>query len=105
MTTIAPPRYLRVAAAARQLQLSVHTVRSLFDRGILSGIRTTTGQRLIEIASINAYIETRFLSVSEAARRLDVSRETVMKRFDSGELAGHRSPAGHRLIDPSSLSC
>lgn len=103
MTTAINLRYVRVAAAARQLRLAAETVRILFDRGELAGIRSPTGYRLIDIESLNAYQDHRPLTVSEAAIRLGVSRETVTKRFDSGELAGHRTPAGHRLIDPAGL--
>ena len=103
MTTATNVKYVRVALAARLLQRSAETVRLLFDRGELAGVRTETGYRLIEIESLERYRDTRPLTVSEAASRLGVSRETITKRFDSGELAGHRTPGGHRLIDPAGL--
>jgi excisionase family DNA binding protein len=103
MTTAISAKYVRVAAAARQLRLSAETVRLLFDRGELAGIRSDTGYRLIDVDSLKTYRDRRPLTVSEAATRLGVSRETVTKRFDAGELAGHRTAAGHRLIDPAGL--
>lgn len=103
MTTATNVKYVRVAGAARQLGLSAETVRLLFDRGELAGIRSPTGYRLIDVDSLAVYQDHRPLTVSEAAIRLGVSRETVTKRFDAGELAGHRTPAGHRLIDPAGL--
>lgn len=103
MTTVTGLRYVRVAVAARQLRLSAETVRALFDRGEITGIRSETGYRLIDVDSLAAYRDRRPLTVSEAAIRLGVSRETITKRFDAGELAGHRTAAGHRLIDPAGL--
>lgn len=104
MSTTTSAQYATVAVAARQLRLSAETVRHLFDRGVLTGMRSDAGYRLIDIDSIATYSKRKHLTVSEAATRLGVSRETVTKRFDAGELAGYRSPAGHRLIDPAALS-
>lgn len=103
MTVATNLKYVRVAVAARQLGLSAETVRLLFDRGELAGIRSETGYRLIDVDSLSSYRDRRPLTVSEAAIRLGVSRETITKRFDAGELAGHRTAAGHRLIDPEGL--
>jgi excisionase family DNA binding protein len=103
MTTTTRAKYVHVAVAARQLGLSAETVRMIFDRGELAGIRSETGYRLIDVDSLTSYRDRRPLTVSEAASRLGVSRETVTRRFDSGELAGHRTPAGHRMIDPAGL--
>ncbi len=103
MTTVTGTGFVRVAVAARELGLAAGTVRVLFDRGDLNGIRSETGHRLIDMESISSYRQRRFLSVSETAARLGISRETVTKRFDAGELAGRRSAGGHRLIDPAAL--
>jgi len=103
MTATTNAKYVRVAGASRQLGCSAETVRLLFDKGALAGIRTEKGYRLIDVDSLQHYRDHRPLTVSEAAMRLGVSRETITKRFDAGELAGHRTPAGHRLIDPASL--
>lgn len=103
MTATTTIRYVKVAVAARQLQKSEQSIRAMFDRGDLTGIRSANGYRLIDMDSVQRYRDRKFLSVQEAACRLGVSRETVAKRFDAGELAGHRSPAGHRLIDPEAL--
>jgi excisionase family DNA binding protein len=102
-TATAVPR-LRVADAARKAGLAESTIRSLFDKGVLTGIRSETGYRLIDIDSLDRYRENRYLSVSQAAHRLGLSEDAITKLFDAGELAGHRSPAGHRLIDPAPLS-
>jgi excisionase family DNA binding protein len=103
MTATMTAQRVRVAVAARQLGASAQQVRVLFDRGELTGVRTAKGYRLVDLASIEAYRAKRYLTVSQAACQLGVSRETVAKRFDAGELAGIRSAAGHRLIDPAAL--
>jgi excisionase family DNA binding protein len=104
MSTTTGSQYATVAVAARLLNLSAETVRGLFDRGALDGIRSDAGYRLIDMDSIENYSKRKHLTVSEAATRLGVSRETVTKRFDTGELGGYRTPAGHRLIDPAALT-
>jgi excisionase family DNA binding protein len=103
MTATTSLKYVRVAEAARQLTLSAEKVRELFDAGELSGIRSESGYRLIDVYSLLQYRDTRPLTVSQAAIRLGVSRSTITKRFDAGELAGHRTAGGHRLIDPAGL--
>lgn len=95
--------HVRVKAAARELDLSAETIRLLFDRGELAGIRSESGYRLIDMESINSYRDRRHLTVSEAAHRLGVSHHDVRVLFDGGRLAGYRTSAGHRLIDPAGL--
>lgn len=75
----------------------------MFDRGELTGIRSQAGYRLIDMESINSYRDRRHLTVSEAASRLGISQRDVRVLFDAGRLAGYRTPAGNRLIDPAGL--
>jgi len=43
------------------------------------------------------------LTVSEAARKLGVSENTVRRLCDEGAIASARTPAGYRVIDPVAL--
>lgn len=43
------------------------------------------------------------LTTGEAADRMGVSESTIRSYLDSGVLAGHTLPSGHRRIDASSV--
>lgn len=103
MTTpsILPAGYLYVTDAARRLGATDRSVRKAFDRGDLAGIRSPTGYRLIEVASLERF--RRHLTVTEAAHRLGVSINTIRTRFDHGDLPGYRTTAGHRRINPEAV--
>lgn len=102
MTSSRPDGYLFVSAAARELELTADTVRSLFDSGLLAGTRSVAGYRLIDASSVASF--KRHLSVSETAQRLGVSVHAVRDRFDAGVLTGFRAESGRRWIDPESLT-
>lgn len=55
MTVSSHPRRVRVAAAARHLDVGRMTVRNLFDHGALTGIRSDKGHRLIDVDSLLRY--------------------------------------------------
>lgn len=96
--SVVPAGHVKLGVAARRLEASERTVRGLFDRGELEGIRSAGGFRLITEASLERY--RRYLSVTQAAHRLGVSPGEVRRRFDAGELEGYRTPAGARRISP-----
>lgn len=101
--SVLPAGYLYVTDAARRLGATDRSVRKLFDRGELAGIRSPGGFRLIEEASLERFRP--YLTVTKAAHRIGVSVDTIRQRFDAGELAGFRTAAGHRRIDPDALEC
>lgn len=43
------------------------------------------------------------ISIREAAKRFDVSRPTLTKRLEKGEISGERQAGGGWLIDPAEL--
>jgi hypothetical protein len=55
MIVTTQPRRVRVAAAARHLDVGRMTVRNLFDQGALTGIRSDKGYRLIDVESLLRY--------------------------------------------------
>lgn len=95
---VTPDGYVKTGVAARRLEASDHTVRGLFDRGELDGVRSPGGYRLIALASLEQY--QRYLTVTQAAHRLEVSSKEVRRRFDAGELEGYRTQTGARRIRP-----
>lgn len=78
------------------------TIRLKFDAGEIAGVRTSSGQRLIDAESLDAP-EFRDLTVSAAARRLGKSTDTVRRLLDEGEIDGYRTAAGHRRLVPTSI--
>jgi molybdopterin-binding protein len=61
---------------------------------------------MVEQRVANAYAPSRMddYSVSEAARLLGVSPDTVRRWIDDGHLDAARTPAGHRRIDGPALA-
>lgn len=96
-----PDGFLLVSQAARRMGASERHVRELYDSGVISGIRTPTGYRLIDPVSLENYRP--YLSVHSAACELGVAESAVREMFDSGRLRGFRTPRGHRRIDPDSV--
>lgn len=100
MSAQKPDPWLSASVAAARLQVSIDTVRVMFDNGVIRGARTAAGHRRIDPQSLQ---QLRFLSVSEAARALNLSAATIRLQFDDGVLAGHRTTAGYRRIDPAAI--
>jgi excisionase family DNA binding protein len=44
-----------------------------------------------------------YVGISEAARLLGLSADTVRLRYDEGLLSGYRTPSGHRRISRDSI--
>lgn len=96
-----PAGYLYVSEAARVIDTTDRTVRGMFDRGELVGVRSPSGYRMIEAAALAGF--RRHVSVKQAAKLMGVSADTVRLRFDAGLIDGFRTAAGARRIDPESL--
>ncbi len=50
---------MMVSEAARRAEVSEDTIRRLFDRGILAGVRTSGGVRLLEPGAVDAFVRER----------------------------------------------
>jgi hypothetical protein len=48
-------------------------------------------------------VESVYLSVSEAAIKMEVYENTIRSWFDTGWLDGYKTPSGHRKIERASV--
>lgn len=96
-------RWLTVSEAAAQSGRCVATIRGHFDAGLLAGERNALGHRLIDPTSLGVLAPPDALTVSQAARQLGISVDTVRRWFDTGYLAGERDLNNRRRIDPASV--
>jgi excisionase family DNA binding protein len=90
-----------VTPAAVALSLHPDTIRTLFDDGILTGIRSKAGYRMIDTDSVNNL--KKYRTCTEAAHVLGCSTRKIQNLFDAGTLWGYRTAGGRRRIDVASL--
>lgn len=97
-----PDEYLPMGQAAMVTGYSPATIRVLFDRGELAGMRDNRGRRFIDPAGIEAFRGS--VTIGEAVRLCGLSAQTLRRRFDEGSLAGFRTTTGNRRISRAALA-
>lgn len=97
-----PDGYLPMGEACVVTGYSPATIRVLFDRGELAGVRDNRGRRFIEPTGVEMYRTS--VSIGEAVRISGLSAQTLRRRFDEGTLAGFRTTSGNRRISRAALA-
>jgi excisionase family DNA binding protein len=107
--------FISIGTAAKELHVSIKTIRRWDSQGLLHPIRNSLNQRLFdpkEIAQLNSshfksdisLPPTRYYTISEAAQKLGLSVKTIRRWDKAGKIVSSRNPYNQRVFSLQALN-
>ena len=106
MTTVAIPhleRYMPLAEAARRFGMSQIALRRLVDTGRIRAVELPSGEVGVSENGIKAVKLERFIPISEAAERLDITQGQLQSLIEQSVVSAAELPNGDIGVSESTM--